>query len=237
MAERPQRHLLNARRVQLTPGCRNEASASRLSMQIRFERWARCIVSSADTSNMRRPGGIGPCRSDMITMPPPRSNAETFGIASSRCTSSRCIHTAVSMTRSKSSLRALTAAKSGKLSSSHSIIGDGCRRIAPRRSSSVSSTATTELPEGDESCCIAPRTRSDIESATRSGRDQLQNRRMRICKRDTLIAFEQLRSLVGIVFGSADPSRLHGISFACEQHPSNYNSCDLSRPASSRRWS
>jgi hypothetical protein len=51
-------------------------------------------------SNMRRPGGIGPCRSDMITMPPLRTSAETFGIARWRCASSRCIHTAVSMTKS-----------------------------------------------------------------------------------------------------------------------------------------
>ena len=121
----PDALLRNARRVQLTPGWRNEGSASRFNVQKRFERCASVIVSSADTSNMRRPGGTGPCRSDMITTPPLRTNTETFGIARRRSTSSRCIHTAVSMTRLNSSLRVRTAAKSGKLSSSHSIIGEG----------------------------------------------------------------------------------------------------------------
>jgi hypothetical protein len=65
----------NARRVLLTPGCRNEASVSRFSVQKRFGRCASVIVSSAATSNMRRPGGIGPCRSDMIAIPPLRTNA------------------------------------------------------------------------------------------------------------------------------------------------------------------
>jgi hypothetical protein len=146
----------NARRVQLTPGCRNEDSASRFSVQNRLERCVNVIVSSADTSNMRRPGGIGPCRSDMITVPPLRTNAKTFGIASSRCASSRCIHTAVSMTKSNSSLRARKAAKSGRLSSSHSIIGDRCRSIAPRRSSSVGSTATTECPRAASPAASRP---------------------------------------------------------------------------------
>jgi hypothetical protein len=58
------------------------------------------------------------------------------------------------------------------------------------------------VPEGHKSCRVAPGPRADIESATRSRRDQLQDGRMSICKRDALIALEQLRSLVGIVFGS-----------------------------------
>ena len=146
----------NAKRVQLTPACRNDASASRFSLQKRFDRRANAIVSSAETSNMRRPGGIGPCRSDMITMPPLRTSAETFGIARWRCASSRCIHTAVSMTKSTPSLRARTATKSGRLSSSHSIIGDGCRSIAPRRSASVGSTATTEYPRAASPAASRP---------------------------------------------------------------------------------
>ena len=51
--------LLESRRVQLTPVCRNEASASRFNVQTRFEHCASAIVSSADTSNMHRPGAIG----------------------------------------------------------------------------------------------------------------------------------------------------------------------------------
>jgi hypothetical protein len=71
----------NARRVQLAPSCRNEDSAARFSVQERPGRCASAIVSSADTSNMRRPGGIGPCRSDMIMMPPLRSNAARERVA------------------------------------------------------------------------------------------------------------------------------------------------------------
>ena len=205
----------NARRVQLTPDCRNEDSAARFSVQKRFERCASAIVSSADTSNMRRPGGIGPCRTDMITVAPLRTNAETFGIASSRCASSRCIHTAVNMTKSNSSLRARKAAKFGRLSSSHSIMGEGCRSIAPRRSSFGRFDGDDRVPEGRKSCRVASGPRADIKSVTRSRRNQLQDGRMSICKRDALIALEQLRSLVGIVFGSADPSHLHRVSFAC----------------------
>jgi hypothetical protein len=51
--------LLESRRVQLTPGCRSEASASRFNVQKRSEHCASAVVSSADTSNMRRPGAIG----------------------------------------------------------------------------------------------------------------------------------------------------------------------------------
>src|SRR5437764_13733672 len=65
------------------------------------------------------------------------------------------------------------------------------------------------VSEGHKSCCVAPRPRADIESATRSRRDQLQDGRLSVCKRDALIALEQFRSLLGVVFGSTDPSRLH----------------------------
>jgi hypothetical protein len=157
---------------------------------------------------MRRPGGIGPCRSDMITAPPLRTNAETFGIARWRCASSRCIHTAVSMTRSNSSLRARTAARSGKLSSSHSIIGDGCRSIAPRRSSSVGSTATTECPRATSPAASRP-VPAPISRARQGAGDQLQDGRMSNRKRDALIPLEQLRGLESIVFGATDPSCLH----------------------------
>jgi hypothetical protein len=50
----------NAKHVQLTPGWLNDASASRFNVQKRFERRANANVSSAETSNMRRPGGIEP---------------------------------------------------------------------------------------------------------------------------------------------------------------------------------
>jgi hypothetical protein len=146
----------NARRVQLTPDCRNEDSAARLRVQKRPAHCASAIVSSPETSNMRRPGGIGPCRSDIITMPPLRTNAATVGIATSRCASSRCIRTAVSMTRSNSSPRARTAVKCGRLSSSHSIVGDGCSSIAPGRSSPVGSTATTECPRATSPAASRP---------------------------------------------------------------------------------
>ena len=50
-----------------------------------------------------------------------RKRPATFGIACRRCAGSRCIHTAVSMMRSNCALRATRLARSGRLSSSHSI--------------------------------------------------------------------------------------------------------------------
>ncbi|MBC9964021.1 hypothetical protein PQH03_19550 [Ralstonia insidiosa] len=60
---------------------------------------ATAIVSSADTSNIRRPSGTGPCRSDMTITPPARTNPATADIAAFRSASSRCIQTAVHVDR------------------------------------------------------------------------------------------------------------------------------------------
>ena len=56
----------------------------------------------------------------------------------------------------------------------------------------------------------------------------MQDGRMSICKRDALIALEQLWSLVGIVFRSADPSRfIEYLPPAELVFASNYNSLDF----------
>ena len=82
----------------------------------------------------------------MMMVPPSRSSAATFGIACRRCASSRCIQTAVSITRSKVSPRACSAARSGRLSLSQSIRGDGRSAMAAGASHRSGSTATTECP-------------------------------------------------------------------------------------------
>ena len=52
----------NASHVHVTPGWRNDGSASRRRIRQSPSGCASAIVSSAETSTMRRPGGTGPCR-------------------------------------------------------------------------------------------------------------------------------------------------------------------------------
>ena len=51
--------------------------------------------------------------------------------------------------------------------------------------------------------------RADIENPAGSGRDQVHNETMGIAERDALVALEQLRRLLGIALGAADPDRSH----------------------------
>src|SRR6516164_4009211 len=70
--------------------------------------------------------------------------------------------------------------------------------------------------DGDDrvsECCearrIASGTRADIENPAGSGRDQVHDQTMGNGKTDALVALEQLRRLLGIVLGAADPDRSH----------------------------
>ena len=51
---------------------------------------------------------------------------------------------------------------------------------------------------------VAPGAQTNIENPTWRLRDQVQDGSMCIGKRDALVALEQLRGLIGVVFGSAD---------------------------------
>ena len=61
---------------------------------------------------------------------------------------------------------------------------------------------------------VAPGARTDIENATRSRRDQMDDRTMVIGKGDALITPKQLGRLLGIVLGAADPYRFRSAASA-----------------------
>src|SRR5260370_30261956 len=70
----------------------------------------------------------------------------------------------------------------------------------------------SSMSNGGEPRRIAPRSGADVEGAARIMRDQVHNSTMRVGERDALVALEQVRRLLGIVFSTADPNRSHPTS-------------------------
>src|SRR5665213_1401253 len=70
------------------------------------------------------------------------------------------------------------------------------------------------MPHRREASRIPTCARTDINDAAGSIRNQITDEPMGVPERDAFVAFEQVRSLVRIVFGAADPNRLHPIPSA-----------------------
>ncbi len=167
---------------------------------------AKSIVSSAETSNIRRPAGTGPWRSDRAKAPPSRSKPATVRMACRRWCWSRCIQTAVSNTTSKNSPRRVTRDRSGRRSSTHSIlwgrVQGGRRRAEFARWLHCDDT----MAHRSQRRGIAASPRSDVESPARPPGYQMQHRPMHIREADALVLLHEGVRMLGVARGGV----IHG---------------------------